>query len=138
MNLQILVFSLLIMFVKTQEITGSGFDQETSGDYSSSSQEITTMIPIFNASATVTNIISIIPNNNTVLQTTNNSTLITIFPTTNTTSCLSMWQKVQILFNFASFDVNQYLNCLTNAARFTPQNNIFTIIALLIATLMNN
>jgi hypothetical protein len=132
MQIHLLIGALLFMVVNTQEILGSGSDQEISGDYSS---DITTAVAIMNNNTTVVNIITIIPDNNTIFPT----TLITLFPTTNASQpCLTIWQKIQILLNFATFDVNQYLNCLANNGRNTQQNSLFILGFSIIAILMNN
>jgi len=117
MQIHLLVGTLLIMVVNTQETLGSASNQEISGDYSD-----TSTVPILN-STTVTNVITA---NET-------STIMNA-----TQPCLNIWQKIQILLNFATFDVNQYLNCLANNGRNTHQNSLIIMGFFIIAILMNN
>lgn len=141
------VYLLLITVVSAQ--SGNYLNDDISGD-DPIDDPITTVVPttvvpttaksttvpiLNNNNATVINIISIIPDNITTYPT----TMITLFPTTNTSQpCLTMWQRLQILLNFAAFDANQYLDCLTNAGKFTQQNNLIIIGMSIIAILMNN
>ena len=107
--MQLLFLFVLFNFSNQQEIMGSG---EYYNSFSSTNN--TTVDYILNDNTTIQNVITLLPVIN------------------STQLCLTTWQKIKLLFNYASFDVNQYLNCMTNSAS-KYQNNNYLLVSLIVA-----